>query len=287
MLAIYKRELKSYFTSMTGYVFIAFFLAVIGIYFFIYNLLIGYANFEIVLSAVSFLFIVLMPILTMRIMTEDKKQKTDQLLLTSPVPPYQIVLGKYLSVLTIYLFVIAVISTYPLILSQFGRVPFKSGYASILGFFLLGASYLAVGLYISSMVESQVVSAVITFVVILLTYYIDGIVGVLPVDNKSTLVILSVAFLIICYITYVNMKNAYFSIFLTILGEGILFGIYFVEPTIYDGLIVKATDWLSVMSRYSNFNLGVINLADIVYFISIIFVFLFLTVQSLKKRRWN
>lgn len=287
MLAIYKRELKSYFTSMTGYVFLAFFLAVIGIYFFIYNLMMGYANFEVVLSTVSFLFIVLIPILTMRIMTEDKKQNTDQLLLTSPVPPYQIVLGKYLSVLTIYFIVIAIISTYPLILSQFGEISYGSAYASILGFFLLGAAYIAIGLFVSSAVDSQVVSAVITFIIILVTYFIDGIVSVLPADNKSTVAILAIIFLLICYITYVIMKNPYFSITLAVLGEGIILAIYFIKPTLFDGLLVEIANWLSVMSRFDNFNLGIINLADIVYYLSVIFIFLFLTVQSLKKRRWN
>ncbi|MDF2950626.1 MAG: putative rane protein, partial [Anaerocolumna sp.] len=117
MLAIYKKELKSYFTSMTGYVFIAFFLIIIGIFFVIYNLLNQLANFEYVLSDVSFIFVILVPILTMRLMAEEKKQKTDQLLLTSPVPVSHIILGKFLAVITVYFISIAIISFYPLIAS--------------------------------------------------------------------------------------------------------------------------------------------------------------------------
>ena len=136
MQAIYKRELKSYFTSMTGYVFIAFFVAIIGLFFYANNLISGNPNFGFVLYNVSFLFMLLVPILTMRIMAEEKKQKTDQLLLTSPVAPGQIVFGKYLAVLSIYVIVIAIISTFPLILARFGKVPLALSYSSILGFFL-------------------------------------------------------------------------------------------------------------------------------------------------------
>src|SRR5690606_29702237 len=129
--------LKSYFTSMTGYVFIAFFLVIIGIYYVIYNMIQLYANFEYVLSGVSFIFILLVPILTMRLMAEEKKQKTDQLLFTSPLPVGKIIAGKFFAVLTIFLVVMAIICLYPLILLQFGTLSLKVAYGSILGFCLL------------------------------------------------------------------------------------------------------------------------------------------------------
>lgn len=287
MRAIYKRELKSYFTSMIGYVFIAFFLAVIGLFFYANNLTSGNPNFGWVLYNVSFLFMLLIPILTMRIMAEEKKQKTDQLLLTSPVAPSQIVFGKYLAVLSIYAIVIAIISTFPLMLNQFGKVPFGLCYSSILGFLLLGAAFISIGLFISSLVESQIVASVITFITILITYFIDSVVAMLPTDHKSTWIILALIFVLISGITYLIMKNTYFSVMFAILGETILAVIYFAKPTLFDGLVVRIANWFSVMSRYNSFSMGVINISDIVYYISLIFVFLFLTVQSIKKRRWN
>lgn len=98
MLAIFKKELRSYFTSMIGYLFIGFFLAIVGVYFMAYNLQGGYANFEYVLNSMVFVFVILVPILTMRLLAEEKKQKTDQLLFTSPLSVSKIVVGKYLVV---------------------------------------------------------------------------------------------------------------------------------------------------------------------------------------------
>ncbi len=249
MLAIYKKELKSYFTSMTGYVFIAFFLCIIGIYYVAYNLGGALANFEYVLSATSFLFVLLVPILTMRIMAEEKKQKTDQL--------------------------------------QFGNVPLKTAYGSILGFLLLGSAYIAIGLFISSLTESQLVSAVVSFVVILITVLMSGIVEMLPKDSKSAWIIFSVILILICLITYAVMHNVTVSLSLGIIGEAALTIIYFLKPTLFDGLVVRFFNWFSVIERYDNFLMGMLDLSAVIYYISIVFLFLFLTVQSIKKSRWN
>lgn len=287
MLAIYKKELKSYFTSMTGYVFIAFFLCIIGIYYVAYNLVGSLANFEYVLSSTSFLFVLLVPILTMRIMAEEKKQKTDQLLYTSPLSPTSIIVGKYLAVFTVFLLAMVIVSLYPVILLQFGNIPLKIAYGSILGFLLLGAAYIAIGLFISSLTESQLVSAVVSFVVILITVLMSGIVEMFPKDNKSALIIFSVILILLCLITYVVMHNVTISLSLGIIGEVILMAIYFLKPTLFDGLVVRFFDWFSVIDRYNNFLMGMLDLSAVIYYISIVFLFLFLTVQSTKKSRWS
>ncbi len=287
MLAIYKKELKSYFTSMTGYVFIAFFLCIIGIYYVAYNLVGSLANFEYVLSSASFLFVLLVPILTMRIMAEEKKQKTDQLLYTSPLSPTSIIMGKYLAVITVFLIAMAIVSLYPVILLQFGNIPLKIAYGSILGFLLLGAAYIAIGLFISSLTESQLVAAVVSFVVMLITVLMSGIVEMFPKDNKSALIIFSVIVILICLITYVVMHNITISLSLGIIGETILMVIYFIKPTLFDGLVVRFFDWFSVIERYNNFLMGMLDLSAVIYYISIVFLFLFLTVQSIKKSRWS
>ena len=136
MLAIYKRELKSYFTSMMGYVFVAFVLVVVGIYFAAYNLnaypLIGYTLYN-----VTFLFLILVPILTMRSLAEEQRNKTDQLLYTSPVSLLGIVIGKFLALISVFGIPVLVICFYPQILGQYGTVNMPMSYLAIFGFFLL------------------------------------------------------------------------------------------------------------------------------------------------------
>ena len=150
MLAIYKKEMRTYFTSIVGYLFLGFFLALIGLYFYGQNLRGGYTNFGYALMSVSLFFILLVPMLTMRIMAEENRQKTDQLLYTSPVSVTKIIIGKYLSVLTMFSIVMLIVCFYPLILAEYGNVNLKMTYAVIFSFFLMGAAYMAIGLFISS-----------------------------------------------------------------------------------------------------------------------------------------
>lgn len=287
MLAIYKKELRSYFTSMIGYVFIAFFLVIVGIYYSVYNLINQVANFEYVLSTVSFITILLIPILTMRLMAEDKKQKTDQLLFTSPLPIGEIIVGKFLAVFTVFLVGIAIISVYPLILLKFGAVPLKVAYSSILGFTLLGGAYIAIGLFISSLTESQIVAAVISFVVTLITALMDGLVDLLPTDKRSAFLIFTVIILLLSWLLYSMVHNMTVTIGVGILAEACLTGLYTLKDTFFDGLVSRVFSWFSVIARFDNFISGILDVSSIIYYISVIFIFLFITVQAIKKRRWN
>lgn len=287
MLAIYKKELRSYFTSLVGYVFIAFFLAIIGLYFYLYNISYGYPNFEYVLSSTTFAFMVLVPIITMRVMAEENRQKTDQLLLTAPVPTRAIIVGKYLALMTVYGIVMLVTCTYPLILTKYGDVNLKIAYASILGYFLLGGALMAIGLFISTCTENQLVAAVVTFIIVLITTLMEGIAGLFPTDNRTAWLVFTFILLVICLLTYVIMHNAVVSISIAAIGEVVLTVIYIVKPTIYDGLIVKVFDWFSVITRFDNFIGGILDVSSVVYYLSFSFVFLFLAVQCLNKRRWS
>ncbi len=287
MLAIYKKELRSYFTSMLGYVFIAFFLVIIGIYFFVNNLYYMYANFEYTLTSISFIFVLLVPLLTMRLMAEENKQKTDQLLLTSPLTASSIVLGKFLAVFTIFFSVMLITCFYPLIMSRYGEVPMGSAYASILGFTLVGGVYLSIGLFISSLTESQVVAAVISFITFLITLLIQGIASVIPSDNKTAYIIFAAIVILICLVLYQLMKNLTISIIAGIIGEGILTAVYLQKPTLFDGIIVKIFGWFSILSRFDSFNYGIFDASGVIYYISIMFIFIFLTIQVIKKKRWS
>mgnify|MGYP001101603804 CR=1 FL=1 len=148
MKAIYKREVASYFKSMTGYVFLFFVFLIVGIYFYAYNLLNGYPSMNVTFNSITFVFLLAVPVLTMRVLAEERRQKTDQLLITAPVSVAKIVLGKFFALLTVYLIPIGVICIYPLIMRIFGKISFAQNYTAILGFFLLGAEYCSWVVYI-------------------------------------------------------------------------------------------------------------------------------------------
>lgn len=175
MWAIYKRELKSYFRSFIGFLFIAATLFFVSLYFFVYNMLSGYPYISYSISSVTFLFMITVPILSMRILAEEKHSKTDQLILTAPVSVGGIVMGKFLALLTIFLIPTAVVCTYPLIMKGFGSVPMGESYLAVLAFFLYGMTSIAIGLLISSLTESQVIAAVVSFLVLFLGYMMSSI----------------------------------------------------------------------------------------------------------------
>lgn len=166
MLAIYKRELKSYFRSFIGLLFIAVTLFFVSLYFTVNNLLYGYPYFSYAIGGVIFVFLITVPILSMRIMAEERRSKTDQLILTAPVSVGGIIFGKFLALMTIFAIPTAITCVYPLIMRCFGNVPMGEAYLSILGFFLYGMTAIAIGVLISSLTESQVIAAVISFIVL-------------------------------------------------------------------------------------------------------------------------
>lgn len=185
MKAIYKRELRSYFCSFTGWLFVAVNLFVMGLYFIVYNMLMGYPTIAYVLQSIVFTFIVTIPILTMRTLSEERKNKTDQLILTAPVSVGRIVLGKYLALATVLFLPTAFMGIVPLFLMQGGEFRLGVSYASLLGFFLYGCLALAVGLFLSSLTESVVIAAVLSFGALFLGYIMPGISNLLTSTGTS------------------------------------------------------------------------------------------------------
>lgn len=196
MTAVFKHELRSYFHSLTAYVFGAFLLAFIGIGAMLYNLQAAVSNFEYVLSFASLVFVVIVPVLTMRVLAEERRQKTDQLLYSLPITTVQIIAGKYLALLVLYLIPLAIIAVYPLIFAQFGDVYLLTSYGSILAFFLLGAALIAVGVFLSSLTDNQGLAAGLGIAVILLNYYsvsLSEYVSSTPVGALAALLVLILA----------------------------------------------------------------------------------------------
>ncbi|MDE7300153.1 MAG: ABC-2 transporter permease [Lachnospiraceae bacterium] len=286
MLAIYKKEMRTYFTSIVGYLFLGFFLALIGLYFYGQNLRGGYTNFGYALMSVSLFFILLVPMLTMRIMAEENRQKTDQLLYTSPVSVTKIIIGKYLSVLTMFSIVMLIVCFYPLILAEYGNVNLKMTYAVIFSFFLMGAAYMAIGLFISSMTESQAFAAILTFVVVILSVFCTSIAELLPQDSKMAWGLFAVLLLLFAWLSYIIMRNITVSVVFGVVAEAVLFLFYRVKPELFDGALVRVFSWFSIADRYSSFTYGEFDIASIVYYLSYCVLFVFLTIQVVKKRRW-
>ena len=221
MFAIYNKELKQYFHSMIGFVFLAFFIAIIGIYTWANNFYGKVGNFEITLSSSTFLFVLLIPILTMRVLAEDKHQKTDQLLYTAPISFGRVIIGKYLALITLFGIGVLFVGLYPLLLRHYGpdSVQLAPAYSALIGFFLLGAAYIAIGTIISSLTESQPIAAVVSILVLLMSVLVSSIAGALPSDKLSQAAILSVVWSIVAAVAYFMMHNITVAVILAVLRE--------------------------------------------------------------------
>lgn len=287
MLAIYKKELKSYYTSMIGYVVGALMLVAVGIYFYAYNLrdlypFIGYA-----LWSASITYLIVVPILTMRSLAEEQHSKTDQLLLTAPVSIGKIVMGKYLAMVSVILFPVVIICFYPLALAWYGEVPFLSSYAVIFGFLLLYAAAIAVGMFISSITESQIIAAVVSFGVLFLSYLMDGISGMISDTAKTSLIAFTVLIIALVFLIYGMTKNVVVPVVVGLAAEGALIAVYLLKSAWLAGAINKVLNSLAIMSRFSTFVNGTLDLGAVLYYMSVIGLFCFLTYQSIEKRRWS
>lgn len=287
MLAVYKKELRGYLTSMVGYVFIAFVLLILGIYFTAYNLQYASPDFGATLSSVTFLFLVITPILTMRILAEEKKNRTDQLLLTAPVSVWKVILGKYLSMVTIYAIPVGISAFYPLIMGRYGVISYPMAYVAVIGFFFLGCAQIAVGLFLSSVTESQVIAAVLTFGILFCSYMMDGIESFFSDTAISSMVAFLIIAVVVGIVVYQLTKNIIFS---SCVGGVLAIGIaavYFIKPTVFTGLIQKFLNLVAIANHFDNFVGGIFDVTGIIYMVSVVCIFVFLTVQCIQKRRWS
>jgi len=287
MKAIYKKELKSYLTSMIGYIFIFFTLVMTGIYFTAYNLQSGYPIFGVTLSAVTFIFLIAVPILTMRVLAEERKQKTDQMLLTAPVSVSDIILGKYLALVTIYCIPTVIIGLYPLIMRMFGTVSLPMSYTALLGFFLLGCADIAIGVFLSSVTESQVIAAVLSFIVLFGCYVISGIASFFSQTAMASVLAFGVLVLLLAVIIYAMTKSSFVASVVGLAGEIIIAVVYMIKSSLFEGAIQKLLEIFNISSHLTTFIDGMLDLTGVVYFLSIVTVFLFLAMQSIVKRRWS
>ena len=233
MMALFKKELRSYFYSPMAYVLIGIFIILTSIFFYPYLTYYQLGDFSIMLDTVSFFLIFIVPVFTMRLLTEDRKSGAETLLLTSPTPLWQVVCGKYLAAVAVFFVMTAISWVYPAIQVAFGGVVTAQLVGGYIGFFLLGASFISYGLFASSLTENQIIAAIIC------------VAGLLIIQIAEAL------------------------------------------SSMIGGVTGKALDWFSLLSRYRDFSSGIFGIAPIVYFLSFIALFLFLTVRVIDKRRWS
>ena len=233
MFAIFKRELKAYFTSPLGYVFLAIFYAFSGLFFYIFSLSVGSTDISSVFLMMFIVLMVFVPLLTMRLLSEDKKQKTDQLILTAPVSLLSIVMGKFLAAYAIFAIGVAVMPVYGFVMSTFATVSWLPIWGNTVGLLLLGGIFVSIGLFISSLTENQMIAAIGGFFINLMILLMNTLKSALP-----------------------------------------------------NGFLQDVLSSISVYSRYSEITSGIFSLPSLIFFVSVIFIFLFLTVRVLEKRRW-
>lgn len=287
MKAIFQREVKSYFDGVLGYIFAAFLLLFAGIYTMVINLNASYSNFEYVLGNMTFIFLIITPILSMRVIAEEKRQKTDLLLYSLPISMTKIVLGKYLAMLFVLAVPTVIIGFYPLILSLYGSVHFLASYGTLLAFFLLGAALLAIGLFVSSITENQAFAAALCFLILLLNYFLNDLVSYIPATVGASFAAATAAVLLLAVIVWYLTKSSLSAVILTVIGEGALILTRMISSASLANLLPNLLGNLSLFKRFYVFPNGVFDLTALVYFLMVILVFVFFTVQSMEKRRWS
>lgn len=287
MIAVWKHELSNHFHSLTAYIFSAFLLTFVGLGAMLYNIQSAVANFEYVLSFVCLGFTVIIPILTMKVIAEERKQKTDQLLYSLPLTTSQIIIGKYLALLVVYLVPLVVISFYPLIFAQFGDVYLPTSYGSMFAFFMMGAALIAIGTFISSLTDNLGFAAGIAVPVILLNYYSVTLAEYVSSTAFGSAVALIVVTVILGFVIRYLTGNEKLALGIGAVLSIVIVVLFFIDSTIFEGLLPNIMTKLSLFERFYKFVNGVFDLTGIVYYVTVIVFFLFLSVQSLEKRRYN
>jgi len=287
MIAILKREFKSYLHNVSGFIFIAFLLLFTGVFTAGVNLFGGFASFEYALQNVVIVFLLIVPILSMRAIAEDRHNRTDQLLYSLPIKMSSIVIAKYLAMLCVFLIPMAVICIYPIILSAFGIMHYASAYSAMLGLFLLGGALIAICTFISSLTENQVIAAVVSFGVLLALYLMSGLSSMIPTTALASFICFCVCAILLALLVYALTKNFNVAVIVAAVCIVPLCIVYMVKASLFSGLFPALMSYLAVFDRFYTFVYGIFDVTAVIYYISVIVFALFLTVQVMEKKRWS
>jgi ABC-2 type transport system permease protein len=288
MLAVLRRELKAYFSSPIGFIFVGFFILLTGIFFATTNLIPADPDYTVVLASITSIFLVVVPILTMRLLPEEIRQRTDQLLITSPLSIIGIVLGKYLAAVGVFFLTLLITMVYPVMMSFFavGGLAWWEILGCYIGFFLLGSAFIAVGLFFSSLTDNQLVAAAVTFAALLPMYLIDWFSRSIPADMVTGLVFLGIVGAGLVALVFFTTRSPIATAATGVAALVVLLALARFRPMFFQGLLGKVLDWFSLLKRMEDFSMGILNLSAIVYYLLFSGAFVFLTVRMIEKKRW-
>lgn len=287
MIAILRHELRTAFNSLTFYLFCAALLAFVGVGAMLYNIEASVANFEYVLDFVSIGLVVIIPVLTMRSFAEERKQKTDQLLYALPLKTWQIVGGKYLALVAMFLLPMLIICIYPYLFSQYGEVYLPAAYGSLLAFFMMGAALIAIGMFISTLTDNQGFAAGISIVLFLLNYYSVSLAEKVSSTSLGSAVALCVLAVVLGFIVRALTRNNTIAYAVGGGALALVLAAYYLYGDAFENLLPNIMKTLSLFDRFSTFVNGIFDLTALVFYGTVIALGLFLSVQSLEKRRYN
>jgi ABC-2 type transport system permease protein len=294
MLAIFKRELKAYFLTPIGCLYMGLFLLVTGIFFTFTNLFSQSSQYSGFLGNVLFIYLSAIPLLTMRLFSEEKRQRTDQLLLTSPISIVEIVCGKFLAALCLYAMTLVVTVLYAVIIAIYGDLLVWETLGSYIGFLFLGASYIAIGVFVSASTENQITAALVTFFSLFVIWLIDPIAQMVPSDTFAGAISAGVLALIVVLFLFINTRNWFIVLVTAVVAAAVILFLYFMQDGYYyrfrglfSGFLQNFLGWFSLNRRYQNFSMGLLKFDALLYYVSFSGLFLFLTVRLIEKRRWN
>lgn len=287
MTAIFKREFKSYFTGMIGWVIAAVSLFFLGLYFTNRNLLYASSDFASVLYTMTMILLFLLPAISMRSFAEERKNKTDQLLLTSPVSIPAIVAGKFLAELAVFALPLAAAVVMPLLLQAFGTVSLVAAYSALLGYLLLGGACLAVGTWISALTENQILAYLATFGALLVAYLMNGIQTMFTTGNLLALIVFMIVLLVASVLVGVICKRLAAGAIVFCAGAVVLFVLFQLRPAWLLTAFNAVLSALALFEPFKDIVGGMFSIPAIVYYLSVMGLFLFLTGQALARRRWN
>ena len=287
MLAIFKREIRAYFQTPIGFIFMGLFLLLSGMFFFFDNLLPGRSQFTGFLGNLLFIYIFSVPLLTMRVFSEEKKQKTDQLLLTSPISISAIVAGKFLAAFAVYIITLLFTAAYAVVISIYGDLAVRETLGSYIGFIFLGACYISLGVFISACTENQLTAGLVCFFILFFLMIIDFVIQLVPSDIQSGVISATALLVAVLLFLFLNTKNWVITTAAALAGFLAIGGFYLFRQEVYYGFIQKLLSWFSLNHRYNTFTMGLLKFDSLLYYASFAGFFLFLTVRLIEKRRWN
>lgn len=287
MLAVYLKDLSAYFRTLTGYVFMSVFLLVSSIFFVTGNVVSASPDYNSTLGNLLFVFILVVPILTMRSMSDEVAHKTDRLLYTAPISLTDVVLGKYFAAVTVFALTLLITCLYPLSLSFFGEIAVWEIVGGTIGIFLLGCVSIAIGIFMSSLTDNIVNAAISTFGALLAVVFIDSFRSIFPVEINPNAVFAAFLVLAVALWIYWLTRSLFAGAAVAVLGLAAVGLIYWLQPQFFQGFVFHLLGWFTVFYHFSNFKMGLLTLSSVVYYLSFVIVVLFLTVRTLEKRRWS